>query len=582
MQKRLLSLLLALITLLTLVIPVTQQANAAYENTYTNTGDQRADIIGVALTQVGYEEGDNNYTKYGEYHGNANAAWCGYFVSWCARQAGISTSVLPSTGLANPSAWGVTTFTSDERIPQPGDLFFKNLTGNTHMGIVYYVDGNTVVTIEGNTSTSTYDGHWVMIRYHDLDEHRYASVNYSGSEYSGHTHSYSDHYEDAHPHKIYKQCDSCGYVTYTGDEKDLSSCTECVQENCSHSYGSWETSGDSAHKRTCSKCGKTEKEDHGWKDVKTTKEATCKEAGSKEQSCSVCGTKRIKTIDKTENHSYGQWEMKDDETHKRICSVCQHEDTEEHTVLEVDEEGSLWQTDEKEHWQACEVCKEKIKQDAHEFGEDCVAPCEICEYRREDGHFYGDTWSSDEKEHWYDCENCEEKGKLAEHVYSAECDEDCDTCGYVRQVTHTFGTELTADETGHWYECDVCKKQDRLEEHTPGPEATEEAAQSCTLCGYEIVPKLAHVHAYTYHDEGTTHWGECACGELLAREAHMWDMSTGECSVCRSKSRGETEQAQWDFVWVIAGGVAVVAVLTPIIVAICKAKKKKALVGAPY
>lgn len=37
--------------------------SADYENTYTNTGNQRADIIGVAKTQIGYTEGSNNNNK---------------------------------------------------------------------------------------------------------------------------------------------------------------------------------------------------------------------------------------------------------------------------------------------------------------------------------------------------------------------------------------------------------------------------------------------------------------------------------------------------------------------------------------
>ena len=58
--------LVTLILIVVLMIPFFAiQANAAYENTYSNTGNMRNDIIGVALTQVGYTEGANNYTKYG-------------------------------------------------------------------------------------------------------------------------------------------------------------------------------------------------------------------------------------------------------------------------------------------------------------------------------------------------------------------------------------------------------------------------------------------------------------------------------------------------------------------------------------
>ena len=52
---------LALLLLLAIMLPLfPATANAAYENTYQNTGNMRDDIIGVALTQVGYREGSNN------------------------------------------------------------------------------------------------------------------------------------------------------------------------------------------------------------------------------------------------------------------------------------------------------------------------------------------------------------------------------------------------------------------------------------------------------------------------------------------------------------------------------------------
>ena len=51
MKKRIFALLLLLPLLITLIVP----ANAAYENTHKNTGDQRKDIIAVAKTQLGYK-----------------------------------------------------------------------------------------------------------------------------------------------------------------------------------------------------------------------------------------------------------------------------------------------------------------------------------------------------------------------------------------------------------------------------------------------------------------------------------------------------------------------------------------------
>ena len=53
--------ILTLVLVVTLVIPFfTTTVSADYDNTYSNTGNMRDDIIGVALTQVAYTEGSNN------------------------------------------------------------------------------------------------------------------------------------------------------------------------------------------------------------------------------------------------------------------------------------------------------------------------------------------------------------------------------------------------------------------------------------------------------------------------------------------------------------------------------------------
>ncbi len=622
MTKRLLALLLAVMTMVMLLLPATAAVSAEdYPNTYTNTGNQRQDIVQVALTQVGYTEGSNNYTKYGVFHGNPNAQWCGYFVSWCARQAGIPTSILPKAGLANPNAWGLSTFTSDERIPQPGDIFFKGRTGNRHMGIVYYVEGNTVYTIEGNTSKNTYEGYYVLVQARTLSEHRYASPNYTGGQYAGHTHSYSDHFEDAHPHKIYKQCDSCGYTTYTGEQKTLDSCTQCIQANCSHSYSNWEFSTDGQHKRTCSKCSKVETGDHGWQDSQIIKEANCKEAGSKVQKCSTCNAERTKTVDKTGDHIYSAWSYVNDEIHKRSCNFCGYTETKEHDLGEE----AVWSTDDSQHWHECSVCEQQISKSEHSFGEDCVSPCEVCDFVRPDGHTYAETWSYSEEAHWYECTKCGERSTAENHSYSVECDEDCDICGYIREVTHTFdavaltadgainvGAENTGvskvetntaytdttvstpageehtgkmmfDAAGHWYECEVCGKHEGEESHTPGPEATEEAAQVCTTCGYEIAAKLDHVHKYEPFQTNTmTHWGKCSCGHELLPEAHVWDVATGKCATCGKMSIVETKNTNWDVVWVAAGVALVGAVILSAGLMAASRRKRREMDADPY
>ena len=85
----------------------------------TLTGNQRSDVVRVALTQLGYHEGNSdkdfaggntqgsrNFVEYNRYHGRydnneGNGVsygyyWCASFATWCAVQAGIPESIVPT------------------------------------------------------------------------------------------------------------------------------------------------------------------------------------------------------------------------------------------------------------------------------------------------------------------------------------------------------------------------------------------------------------------------------------------------------------------------------------------------------
>lgn len=143
------------------------------------TGDQRANLVNVAKSQIGYHEGNNfeqygggssgsdnvteyNYWYYGQKHvkGNDTYPWCAVFVSWCAKQAGLS-NIIPSfagcgTGYNStlPGAGAKTYLRSSGYTPQSGDIIFFNSGGYSpgHVGIVNYVSNGYVYTIEGNSS----------------------------------------------------------------------------------------------------------------------------------------------------------------------------------------------------------------------------------------------------------------------------------------------------------------------------------------------------------------------------------------------------------------------------------------------
>ena len=548
--------LLLTLALLMAAVPVVP-ASAAYENTHVNTGNQRQDIVAVALTQVGYREGWNNDTKYGAWYStqvgwsmNYNP-WCAMFISWCAHHAGVPRSVISLNSFASVYAFGLTdTFTyASGRVPQPGDLFDRQ---GEHAGIVYWVDvaSNTFATIEGNTNDSGWDGVGVFIRYHTLSDTRYtfASPYYT----SDHAHNYSTLNESAHPHKEYRQCSICNSKEYTGNNKTVADCIECIQASCSHSYDGWVSSGDSQHKHTCTKCGKVESLNHGWNSGTVTKNATCKEVGYRKQSCSVCNAQRTVEIAKLTTHTYAEWVKTDEEKHARKCTVCEKHEEQEHNCPEE------WSTSEAQHWFECADCLELIDLGDHDFQDNCENPCEVCGYTRESGHKLHTALDVTDAGHYYSCELCSQQVDFA---------------------AHTFSTELAGDAEGHFYPCSECGYRQEVVAHTPGPEATEEAAQTCTDCGYEITPMIVHVHNFLPLQQDTqSHWGSCQCGEKLGPEDHQWDISRKVCSIC-----GITMQVQpWEVPveLIVLAGIAVllVAALVTTVVLLLTAKKKKVLV----
>ena len=145
----------------------------------TLTGDQRIDIVNVANSQIGYQEGSNssqlsgsvygggNYTEYGRWYGMQDM-WCAMFVSWCANVAGVSSSVVPvhaytPSGLQwfkdQGRAYSRAVVAAGGYVPKAGDIIYykssRNQNTTNHVGIVTSYSNGTVHTIEGNTSSAT-------------------------------------------------------------------------------------------------------------------------------------------------------------------------------------------------------------------------------------------------------------------------------------------------------------------------------------------------------------------------------------------------------------------------------------------
>ncbi len=154
----------------------------------TLIGNQRSDVVRIALTQLGYHEGNStadfaggntsgsrNFVEYNRLHGKLDNSegngysygyyWCAAFATWCAAQAGVADSVVPTSNYIGVSTQRLRTFFINNAkyyargtyTPITGDyIFFKSegaAVPTNHVGLVLYVKGSTVYTIEGNVSS---------------------------------------------------------------------------------------------------------------------------------------------------------------------------------------------------------------------------------------------------------------------------------------------------------------------------------------------------------------------------------------------------------------------------------------------
>ena len=178
--------------------PSTSYKNGIYYENYKRvpiTGDNRTDLLAIALSQLGYQEGAYNGAFSGEVSGGSNYVeysynlgdlgfgyggsvypWCASFVTWCLYQSHCTDQAtfkelgryhvgdykyiwkeiscsqwvrqLKGAGYYKYSAYEGGSYT-----PKSGDLvFFQNSKGVAHIGICLYTAGGRIYTVEGNTS----------------------------------------------------------------------------------------------------------------------------------------------------------------------------------------------------------------------------------------------------------------------------------------------------------------------------------------------------------------------------------------------------------------------------------------------
>lgn len=135
-----------------------------------------AQILAIAAKEIGTQEGRdkngnwNNRVKYNTWYAQhpsiknnvfLTTAWCAVFVSWVANQAGVLGKLIPMhawtpSGLSWFKSRGLMTQGTGAKAGDVFYVYYSNMGRVGHVGFVERVEGDYIVTIEGNTNTTGY------------------------------------------------------------------------------------------------------------------------------------------------------------------------------------------------------------------------------------------------------------------------------------------------------------------------------------------------------------------------------------------------------------------------------------------
>ena len=286
-------------------------------------------------------------------------------------------------------------------------------------------------------------------------------------------------------------CTAQGYTTHR--------CTKCgssykdsYTSAKGHSYGTWTKLNDTSHSRTCTVCKKvSETANHSWNSGVVTSQETCKEAGIKTYTCSVCKGTKTETIPATGDHSY---------TSVVTPPTCTEQGFTTHTCSKCGDSYKDTYTDAKEHSYSSVVTPPTCKEQGY-----TTHTCRKCGDSYKDtyvdakGHSYTDWESTDDTNHKRFCTECPDGLEIAHHMWNpgfiikpATCTEDavknyrCIYCQATRDETvadsalgHKYDDWEQVDETYHKHTCTECTTHSESAKHTFGEDRV------CTGCGYK-------------------------------------------------------------------------------------------------
>lgn len=119
----------------------------------------------------------------------------------------------------------------------------------------------------------------------------------------------------------------------------------------------------------------------------------------------------------------------------------------------------------------------------------------------------------------------------------------CKVCGDVVTPAKSHNYAWTSDPEGHWMKCRNagCTSKTTLQRHVPGAAATEDKAQTCTVCGYTINPPLGHVcqnhlqkvnaTTATCTQDGNNEYYKCTCGKIYSDTSAQNEKSESDFTI---------------------------------------------------
>lgn len=351
------------------------------------------------------------------------------------------------------------------------------------------------------------------------DTLRFACAGSNEVSYSGNVMSFTLKLKEDAKVESYTVAIKEASLSMGGEKKAAVVTPASLTVKCVHSYTWTPVEGTDTHTEVCTKCGMSRTVEHDWSgEGKLLKAPTCTEAGEVQHTCTYCGAEKTESV-----------------------PAAGHQDMD------------AWKSDGSNHWHECSACGYKEGTVAHTPGEEptdtTAQTCTVCGYVLKEalGHDYSTAWRHDGVNHWHQCNHsgCDSLGDYGQHVYDDACDITCNTCGYVRRAPHKYGEEWLSDERGHFHICLLCGLESEIVEHEPGEPATEDKAQTCTVCGFILKMPLSHEHEYggEWKSDETGHWQTCtnvSCNETNEKQEHTWlEAVTGPdgkqiktCTVC--------------------------------------------------